>query len=95
MHCHAFGDSQISKNWEEFMDPKKPTYFDLETVALLRETLDDAWACLRPQERATISRTQLAEGILALAAVGERNPDRLLDAALMTAGNSHKTNAVA
>ena len=47
------------------MDPKKPAYFDLETVALLRETLDDAWACLRPQERATTSRTQLAEGILA------------------------------
>ena len=69
------------------MDPKKPAYFDLETVALLRETLDDAWACLRPQERATMSRTQLAEGILALAAEGERNPDRLLDAALMAAGS--------
>ena len=69
------------------MDSKKPAYFDLETVALLRETRDDAWACLRPQERATMSRTQLAEAILALAAEGERNPDRLLDAALMAAGN--------
>ena len=77
------------------MKPKEPAYFDLETVALLRETLDDAWACLRPQERATLSRTQLAEGILALAAQGERNPDRLLDAALMAAGNSRKVHAAA
>ena len=77
------------------MDPKKPAYFDLETVALLRETLDDAWACLRPQERATTSRTQLAEGSLALAAEGERNPDRLIDAALMAAGNPSKVHAVA
>ena len=77
------------------MDPKKPAYFDLKTVALLRETLDDAWACLRPQERATMSRTQLAEGILALAAEGERNPDRLIDAALMAAGNPRHADAVA
>jgi hypothetical protein len=77
------------------MDPKKPVYFDLETVALLRDTLDDAWACLRPQERATTSRTQLAEGILALAAEGERNPDRLIDAALMAACSSRKANAAA
>ena len=77
------------------MDPKKPAYFDLETVALLRETLDDAWACLRPRERATTSRTQLAEGLLALAAEGERNPDRLIDAALMAAGSLSKAQAVA
>jgi hypothetical protein len=75
------------------MDQKKPVHFDLETVALLRETLDDAWACLRPQERATMNRTQLAEGILTLAAEGERNPDRLLDAALMVAGNSRNADA--
>ena len=75
------------------MDPKKPANFDRETVTLLRDTLDDAWACLRPQERATTTRTQLAEGILALAAEGERNPDRLLDAALMTAGNRREADA--
>jgi hypothetical protein len=77
------------------MDSKKPAYFDLETVALLRETLDDAWACIRPQERATISRTQLAEGILALAAEGERNPDRLIDAALIAASNLGLADAAA
>jgi hypothetical protein len=89
------GKSVVEKNWEEFMDRKKPANFDLETVALLRETLDDAWACLLPQERATMTRTQLAEGILALAAEGERNPDRLLDAALMTAGNRREADAAA
>ena len=77
------------------MDEKKPAYFDLETVALLRDALDDAWACLRPQERATTSRTQLAQGILALAAEGERNPDRLIDAALMSVGNLREANAAA
>ena len=77
------------------MDPMKPANFDLETVALLRETLDNAWACLRPQERATTSWSQLAEGILALAAEGERNPDRLIDAALMAAGSVSSTQAVA
>ena len=77
------------------MDQNEPVYFDLETVALLREALDDAWACLRPQERATTSRTQLAGGILALAAEGERNRDRLIDAALMAAGSLSKTQAVA
>ena len=35
----------------------KPAYFDPDTVALLGETLDDAWDCFRPQERATTSRT--------------------------------------
>ena len=77
------------------MDTKKPAYFDLETVALLRDALDDAWACLRPQERATTSRTQLAEGILALAAQGERNPDRLIDAALMSVGNQREAGVAA
>lgn len=65
------------------MDNKGPVYFDLDTVSLLRETLDEAWASLRPQQRAAISRTILAEGILKEAAKGERNPERLLKAALM------------
>lgn len=64
------------------MDGKEPVYYDLETVALLRETLDDAWACLHPDQRATTSRALMAEGILRAAAKGERNPERLLDAAL-------------
>ncbi len=66
------------------MDTNGPVYFDLKTVALLRETLEDAWACLPPQQRAATSRTILAEGILKSAAKGERDPERLREAALMT-----------
>jgi hypothetical protein len=59
-----------------------PVYFDPETVAILRETLDDAWACLRPEQQATMQKTALAERMLKSAAHGERDPDRLRDAAL-------------
>jgi hypothetical protein len=60
----------------------KPAYFDVETVALLREILDDAWASLRPEQQATMLKTTLAERILNLAAQGERDREQLLDAAL-------------
>jgi hypothetical protein len=60
----------------------EPASFDLKTVALLRETLEDAWASLSPGQRSTTNRTMLAEGILKLASEGERNPELLLDAAL-------------
>ena len=56
--------------------------FDPETVALLRETLDDAWACLSPELQATMLKTALAERILKSAARGERDPKRLRAAAL-------------
>ena len=36
---------------------KEAVYFDPETVALLRETLDDAWACLSPELQATMPKT--------------------------------------
>lgn len=65
------------------MNGTEPAYFDLETVALLREVLEDAWALLRPEQRATMLKTTLAERILKLAARGERDRERLLDAALM------------
>jgi hypothetical protein len=56
--------------------------FDPETVALLRETLEDAWAALRPEQQATMQKTALAERILKSAADGERDRKRLRDAAL-------------
>jgi hypothetical protein len=62
---------------------KGPVYFDLETVVLLREMLDDAWASLRPQQQATMLKTTLAERLLKSAAEGERDPARLRDAALL------------
>jgi hypothetical protein len=65
------------------MDGKESVYFDLETVALLRETPDDAWASLRSEHQATMLKTTLAERILKSAAQGERDPARLRDAALM------------
>ena len=58
-------------------------YFDLETIALLREILEDAWALLRPEQRTTMLKTTLAERILQAAAQGERDRERLLDAALI------------
>ena len=57
--------------------------FDPETVAVLRETLDDAWASLRPEQQATMQKTTLAVRILRSAAQGERDRIRLRDAALM------------
>jgi hypothetical protein len=65
------------------METKEPVYFDLDTILLLRETLDDAWACVPPRQRATMSKTLLAERLLNAAADGERDPERLIDAALM------------
>ena len=41
-----------------------PMSFDPETVALLKETLEDAWAALRPEQQATMQKTALAELIL-------------------------------
>jgi hypothetical protein len=52
-------------------------YFDPDTVALLRTTLDRAWSSLPAGEQAVISRSILAERILKAAAQGERDPDRL------------------
>jgi hypothetical protein len=68
--------------YEVIMVGKKPVSFDPETVTLLRETLDDAWACLRPAQQATMQKTALAERMLKFAARGERDRDRLRDAAL-------------
>ncbi|MGA9083699.1 MAG: hypothetical protein WB390_14710 [Pseudolabrys sp.] len=64
------------------MASKTPVSFDRETVTLLREILDDAWARLRPAQQATMLKTTLAERILRCAAQGERDRERLMDAAL-------------
>jgi hypothetical protein len=49
----------------------------------LRETLEEAWAALGPEQQATMQKTALAERILKSAADGERDRKRLRDAALM------------
>ena len=64
------------------MSGKGALYFDLETVAILRETLEDAWASLRPEQRSRTQKSALVERILVSAAQGERDRERLFDAAL-------------
>jgi hypothetical protein len=64
------------------MISREAVYFDPETVTLLREALDDAWACLSPELQATMQKTALAERILKSAAFGERDRNRLRAAAL-------------
>jgi len=64
------------------MEFKKPVYYDLETVALLRATLDDAWDSIRPEQQAGMLKSTLAERILKSAAQGERDAERLRIAAL-------------
>ena len=61
---------------------KQPKSFDPETVTLLREILDDAWASLPPEQQATMQKTALAERMLKSVAQGERDPEHLRDAAL-------------
>jgi hypothetical protein len=57
-------------------------HFDPDTIALLRNTLDRAWASLPASQQAVMSQAVLAERILKAAAQGERDPDRLRARAL-------------
>lgn len=60
--------------------------YDPATVELLRTTLDEAWESLAPARQLLISKSDLAERVLLLAATGERDPDRLREAALSGLG---------
>ena len=51
--------------------------FDPETIDLMQAALDDAWASVRPAQRACASRSVLASRVLELAAQGERDHARL------------------
>jgi hypothetical protein len=57
--------------------------YNPETVKLLRCVLDDAWASMRPDEKARLNKTLVAVRILEAAAAGERDPVRLLAQALV------------
>ena len=59
------------------------TAYTPETVKLLQCVLDDAWASMRPDEKARSNKTLVAVRILEAAAAGERNPERLLAQALV------------
>jgi hypothetical protein len=62
----------------------KGSVYTPETVKLLHDALEDAWAALRPDERARASKAMLATRLLELTAAGERDPARLRCAALST-----------
>jgi hypothetical protein len=51
--------------------------FDPEAIALMLAALDEAWASLRPAQRACASRSMMARRVLALTARGERDRARL------------------
>jgi hypothetical protein len=60
----------------------RSVYFDRQTVALMREVLEDAWEGLSARQKAETPRSALAERILLAAADGERDPFYLRSHAL-------------
>jgi hypothetical protein len=52
--------------------------FDLETLKLLREVLDEAWERLSPKQRARIQKSDIALRILRHALGGERDPAKVV-----------------
>lgn len=61
---------------------KAAAHFDAHTIALMKVALDEAWNRLSPKLQATILKSTLAGRILKSAAEGERNCERLREAAL-------------
>ncbi|HET7848768.1 MAG TPA: hypothetical protein VFL51_06880 [Pseudolabrys sp.] len=61
----------------------KGASFDPDTIELLRKVLDDAWASLSPVQQARLSKAEMAQRILRLAASGERDRIRLRARALI------------
>ena len=62
------------------------TVFDPETVAVLGAAFDKTIAALRDGRQPEPVREAIAERIIALAAKGERDPDRLCEATLTAMG---------
>jgi hypothetical protein len=62
--------------------------FDPETAAMLGAVFDNTIAALRDKGQPDIVKEAIAKRILALAAKGERNPERLREAALFALGVS-------
>jgi hypothetical protein len=47
----ATASDRFGKVRDRYMDATESAYFDLKTVALLRDTVEDAWVCLQPKQR--------------------------------------------
>ena len=56
--------------------------YDPETLIILRNALDEAWALLSEDRRASTLKSDVASRILRSAAEGERDPVRLRSGAL-------------
>jgi len=67
------------------MPIKEAIPLDLKTVRVVKEVLEDAWYSLSAEQQATMSKTVLAERVLASAAKGERDRKLLLAVALEAA----------
>ena len=58
-------------------------FYDPETVLVLKDALEEAWASLLPAQQARTTKSDMAARILAAAASGERDPSRLKTTALI------------
>lgn len=59
------------------MPPGELASYDAEKLARTRAVLDAAWEALRPEERAYVTKPEIAELILRRAAQGENDPASL------------------
>jgi hypothetical protein len=64
--------------------------FDPESLAVIGDVFDKAWASLSPRQNDNTARTDLAECVLHSAIAGERDPARLLDGALKQCGRMYE-----
>jgi hypothetical protein len=55
-----------------------------DTIGMLRQVLDDAWATLPPRLQTQANKAFIAQELLKLAADGERDPTRLCELAVLT-----------
>ena len=67
------------------------TVFQPDEVKLMRSALDEAAIILPKAERTSAMKVKLASRILAAAAKGERDPNKLRIAALLEEENVQKT----
>jgi hypothetical protein len=61
---------------------KRGVYCDPETIELLGTALEEAWTSLSPDRQQTVQKAELAERLLAAAAAGEHDLERLRRRAL-------------
>jgi hypothetical protein len=68
------------------------TYYDPETLILLRNALDEAWAALPDGSKSETPKSEMAQRILKQAADGVRDPVRPRASALISAVGTSSTD---